>query len=123
MELLLLSNSMNHGSTMFAHAADDLIDLVAGDPVTFVPYALADWDDYAERVELALGLIGVEVVSAHRAASPERAILDAPVVLVGGGNTFRLLDSLQGLEWSIGLAGDRVRSGRPGTSAPRRART
>jgi len=111
MELLLLSNSMNHGSTMFAHAADDLIDLIDGDAVTFVPYALADWDDYTQRVEAALGLIGVEVTSAHRTSSPRRAILDAPVVLVGGGNTFRLLDSLQGLD-VVEQLGDRVRTGR-----------
>jgi dipeptidase E len=111
MELLLLSNSMNHGSTMFAHAALDLVELVAGDRVTFVPYALADWDGYATRVEDALGLLGVDVVAAHRSPAPERAILEASVVLVGGGNTFRLLDSLQ----QLGVVGElsaRVRDGR-----------
>ena len=40
---------------MFAHAAEDLVELVAGERVTFVPYALADWDDYAERVERCPG--------------------------------------------------------------------
>lgn len=109
-ELLLLSNSMNHGSTMFAHAADDLVELVAGERVAFVPYALADWDDYAERVEDALGVLDIEVAPVHRSAAPDRAILDAAVVLVGGGNTFRLLDSLQGLGVVEGLAG-RVRGG------------
>ena len=110
MELLLLSNSMNHGSTMFAHAAADLVELVAGEQVTFVPYALADWDDYAARVEHALGVLGIRVESAHRTPAPDRAILGATVVLVGGGNTFRLLDSLHGLGVVDGL-GDRVRSG------------
>lgn len=110
MELLLLSNSMNHGSTMFAHAAHDLVDLVAGDPVTFVPYALADWDDYADRVEQALARLGLEVRSVHRSGAPDRAIRDASVVLVGGGNTFRLLDSLQGLGIVEELAAH-VRSG------------
>lgn len=110
MELLLLSNSTNHGSTMFAHAADDLVELVGGDRVTFVPYALADWDDYAERVRSALGALGIDVDPAHRAASPERAILDAAIILVGGGNTFRLLDSLQGLGVVDRLAA-RVRGG------------
>ena len=49
--------------------------------------------------------------SAHRSPAPERAILEAAVVLVGGGNTFRLLDSLQRLGVVDGLAA-RVRDGR-----------
>ncbi len=110
MELLLLSNSMNHGSTMFAHAAADLIDLVAGAQVAFVPYALADWDDYAARVEAALGLLDIDVVPVHRAQAPDTAIRGAEVVLVGGGNTFRLLDSLQRLGVDAELA-ERVRRG------------
>jgi dipeptidase E len=110
MELLLLSNSMNHGSPMFAHAAEDMVELVAEDRVTFVPYALADWDDYSDRVRAALGTLGIDVDPVHRAPSPERAILDAAVILVGGGNSFRLLDSLQRLGVVDGLA-DRVRGG------------
>ena len=50
MELLLLSNSTNYGGTMFSHAAEAFAGVSAGDRVTFIPYALADWDDYAERV-------------------------------------------------------------------------
>ena len=97
MELLLLSNSTNFGGRMFAHAAEAFVDVAAGDAVTFVPFALADWDDYADRVEAALAAFDIEVVSAHRTADPARAILDADVVMMGGGNTFRLLDSLAGL--------------------------
>ena len=59
-----------------------------------MPFALADWDDYADRVSDAFATFGIEVVSAHRRADPARAILDAEVVMMGGGNTFRLLDSL-----------------------------
>lgn len=53
MELLLLSNSTNYRSRMFAHAADAFAEVVAGSRVIFVPYALADWDDYADRVAAA----------------------------------------------------------------------
>ena len=49
MELLLLSNSTNYGGTMFSHAAETFADVSAGDKVTFVPYALADWDAYADE--------------------------------------------------------------------------
>ena len=49
-------------------------------------------------------------MSAHRSAAPDRAILEADVVMMGGGNTFRLLDSLYGLGVVDGL-GRRVREG------------
>ncbi len=110
MDLLLLSNSMNHGQAMFSHAAEAFVDVAAGERVTFVPYALADWDDYADRAIAALGRLGIEVTSAHRSPAPDRAILDADVVMMGGGNTFRLLDSLYGLDVIEGL-GERVRAG------------
>ncbi|MCU1352045.1 MAG: dipeptidase PepE [Acidimicrobiales bacterium] len=97
MDLLLLSNSTNYGSTMFAHAAEAFSEISAGDVVTFVPYALADWDDYADRVTAALGALDIEVASAHRSSRPDEAILDARVVMMGGGNSFRLLDSLYSL--------------------------
>jgi len=103
MDLLLLSNSTNHGSTMFHHAAEAFVEVTDGATVTFVPFALADWDDYAERVTRAFGAIGIEVQSAHRADRPDRAILDADVLMMGGGNTFRLLDTLYGLDVVDGL--------------------
>jgi len=110
MELLLLSNSTNFGQPMFAHAAQAFAEVADGDRVVFVPYALADWDDYAARARTALGAFDIEVVSAHESAAPDRAILEADVVMMGGGNTFRLLDSLYGLDVIEGL-GNRVRSG------------
>jgi dipeptidase E len=110
MQLLLLSNSTNHGTPMFSHAGEALVELVGADPVTFIPYALADWDDYAERVAEALGAYGIEVCSAHRSSAPDERILEAKVVLMGGGNSFRLLDSLYGLGVLDGLAA-RVRDG------------
>lgn len=110
MDLLLLSNSMNHGSTMFSHAAEAFAEVAAGARVTFVPFALAEWDDYADRVTAALGAFGIEVESAHRSSAPDRAILDADVVMMGGGNTFRLLDTLYGLGVVAGL-GRHVRDG------------
>ena len=110
MQLLLLSNSTNHGQPMFAHAAEQFVELSAGRPVTFIPYALADWDDYARRVTAALGSLGIEVRSAHHTPAPDRAILEAEVVLMGGGNTFRLLDSLHALDVVDALAAN-VRDG------------
>ena len=110
MELLLLSNSTNYGARMFAHAAEAFAEVAAGDTVTFVPYALADWDDYAERVTAALGAFDIDVVSAHRSDAPDHAIRDADVVMMGGGNSFRLLDALYGLD-VIETLGRHVRDG------------
>jgi dipeptidase E len=109
-ELLLLSNSTDYGREMFSHAAEAFVDVAAGDRVTFVPYALADWDAYGDRAVAALRAIGLDAVSAHLAADPHDAILDAAVVMMGGGNTFRLLDSLHHLDVIEGL-GERVRTG------------
>ena len=104
MELLLLSNSTNHGGRMFAHAADAFSEVAAGSTVSFIPFALAAWDDYAYRAEAAFGSFGVDLVSVHRAADPAQAILEADVVMMGGGNTFRLLDTLAGLGVLEGLS-------------------
>jgi dipeptidase E len=103
MELLLLSNSTNYGQTMFSHAAAAFAEVAAGRPVTFIPFALADWDDYADRVIAAMGDFGVAATSAHRSSAPDRTILEAEVVMMGGGNTFRLLDTLHHLNVIDGL--------------------
>jgi len=95
---------------MYAHAAEAVVDVAGTDPVVFVPFALADWDDYADRAIYALGRFGIEVTSAHRSNAPDRAILDASVVMMGGGNTFRLLDSLYRLDVIDGLS-EHVRAG------------
>ena len=110
MELLLLSNSTNYGAGMFTHAADAFREVAAGATVTFIPYALADWDDYADRVTAALGAFGIGVTSAHHSDAPDRAIRDAEVVMMGGGNSFRLLDALYGLD-VIEELGAHVRAG------------
>jgi dipeptidase E len=110
MELLLLSNSTNYGQAMFAHAARAFREVSAGRSVTFIPFALADWDDYADRAIAAMGAFGVEATSAHRSSAPDRAIIEAEVVMMGGGNTFRLLDTLYHLNVMDGLR-QRVRAG------------
>jgi dipeptidase E len=95
---------------MFAHAAEPFAEVIAGSTVTFIPFALAQWDDYAYRAQAAFASFGTEMVSAHWADDPAQAILDAEVVMMGGGNTFRLLDTLIGLGVLEGLS-RRVRDG------------
>lgn len=110
MNLLLLSNSTNVGSGYLAHALPTVLEFLGGARLTFVPYALADHDSYTATVSAALAPHGIEVRGLHRFADPVAAVAEAEAVFVGGGNTFRLLQSLQqrGL---IEVLGARVREG------------
>lgn len=95
MQLLLLSNSTQHGQPMLAHATDAITEIVPDGRVVFVPFALADHDAYTATVAAALAVMGIEAVGAHTLDDPIAAIEQAGAVYVGGGNSFRLLQTLQ----------------------------
>ncbi len=98
MELLLLSNSTNHGATPWGHVTSELAAFADGlDRGVFVPYALADHDAYTQVVAKPFAAAGVELTGLHTAPDPVAAITRARFVVVGGGNTFRLLRTLQRL--------------------------
>jgi dipeptidase E len=51
MNLLLLSNSTNHGSQYLEHATDAVASFLAGvDELLFIPYAGSDYSSYTELV-------------------------------------------------------------------------
>lgn len=112
MRLLLLSNSTNHAGGYLEHALDAVLGFLDGASVTFVPYALADHDAYTAKVTRAFAPHGVRVTGLHTAADPRVAVEHAEAVFVGGGNTFRLLNTLQRLGLVAPLAA-RVRDGLP----------
>ncbi|MBT0772014.1 dipeptidase PepE [Kineosporia sp. J2-2] len=99
MELLLLSNTTNHGGTPYGHVRADLADFVRGiTKGVFVPFALADHDAYTASVAVPYAEAGVELTGLHTvgdAAAQAAAVASAELVVVGGGNTFRLLRTLQ----------------------------
>lgn len=95
-QLLLLSNSTNHASTPLAHARQAITDVLDGRRLVFVPYALADHDAYTAVIAEALDGVA-EVTGLHTADDPVAMINTAEAVYVGGGNTFRLLLTLQRL--------------------------
>jgi dipeptidase E len=119
MRLLLLSNSTRHGSGYLDHALAE-IDGFLGEvrSLVFVPFALHDREAYGAQVRERLAAIGVEVRTLTADDAGRRLISEAQAVFTGGGNTFRLLKTLQdsGL---LPLLRDRVRSGMPylGSSA------
>src|SRR5262245_46035483 len=76
------------------------------DTVLFVPHALKDRDWYVEKLVENDRVAGRRVESLHRAKDPrsaKAAIRGAKAVFVGGGNTFRLLTSMQALGVLDGL--------------------
>jgi dipeptidase E len=93
--LLLISNSTNHGQRRFEHVQDELSAFYGRREVLFVPYALADHDAYTDAVGEAFARSGVTVRGLHTVPDPLAALAATEAVFVGGGNTFRLLRALQ----------------------------
>ena len=119
-ELMLLSNSRRHpGDGLLEHVHDVLEHWLPGNArVAFVPYALAEHDDYTATFRAALQPIGCTVVGVHEGTDPAQVLADSDAVFVGGGNSFRLARALQesGLDRAIA---DHVHEGMPyvGSSA------
>ncbi len=117
--ILLVSSSVCHPTAYLDHAEEEIRRALGPiGRVLFLPWALFDRDAYAAKVCERFGRMGYEVESAHRAASPARAVEEAEAIFVGGGNTFRLLKNLDELDLLEPLR-RRVREGMPyvGTSA------
>jgi dipeptidase E len=95
-KLLLISNSVCHDKPYLSHCAVAIRQFL-GDAtkITFVPYAAKDWDGYTRQVRHALAGFGLEVESVHENQPWPHTLPDNPAVFVGGGNTFRLLKTLQ----------------------------
>ncbi|MCG8709017.1 dipeptidase PepE [Brenneria sp. 4F2] len=94
MELLLLSNSSLPGKGYLEHAQDAIRCLAkTRKNALFIPFAgvTISWDDYTEKVRRALSAIDIAITSVHTAVDPRQAVLNADIIIVGGGNTFNLL--------------------------------
>jgi len=95
--LLLLSSSRTHGTGYLEHARDWMAPHFTGiREALFVPYAgvTIDWDSYTENVRQALAPLGIAVAGIHTTADPVVAVRSAAALVVGGGNTFQLLNNL-----------------------------
>src|SRR3977135_1362767 len=94
-QLLLISNSTLHGSGYLDHAEREIRDFVGGRAsIIFVPYAVHDRRAYAAKAQERFREMGLSVTSIHDVSNMRRAVDEAGVILVGGGNTFRLLNGL-----------------------------
>lgn len=117
--LLLISNSTQHGRGYLDHVIREIHDFLgAARRLVFVPYALADQAGYGTKVRERLAKIevGVELATPDDAGS--ELLRRAEAVFVGGGNTFRLLKTLQDTG-QLEILRTRARNGMPyvGSSA------
>jgi dipeptidase E len=92
-DLLLLSNSTNSGAALLAHAP--LAEFYGDREVLFVPYALANFDAYADAVQEPFAAAGLRLRGLHTSPNPTDTADAAEAFFVGGGNSFRLLRALQ----------------------------
>lgn len=97
---LLISNSKLAGLGYLDHVMCHIQTFLGAPsgPILFVPYAQRDRDGYAAKFRAAMAASGHKVHSLHECGtSSERmaAVNGAAAIFVGGGNTYRLLKSLQ----------------------------
>jgi dipeptidase E len=98
-QLLLISNSTQHGSGFLDHAESEIRSFVGNrSKAVFIPFALRDRGAYASKVAERLNAMGLCAISVHDVSNMARAVLEAQVIFVGGGNTFRLVKALYDYE-------------------------
>lgn len=95
---MLISSSVHFGGAYLEHCGDSLRAFL-GDvrSLAFLPYALQDWDAYTRAARQGFAKFGIEVKGVDAAGKPDLSE-DTQAIFVGGGNTFRLLRTLQELE-------------------------
>jgi dipeptidase E len=96
--LLLLSSARDGNGVVLLHSSTAIRTLL-GPPVhsvLLIPYAGVTIlpERYAERAAVPFAKLGYELRSITEASDPVEAVESAQAIVVGGGNTFRLLASL-----------------------------
>ncbi|MBN2274805.1 MAG: dipeptidase PepE [Bacteroidales bacterium] len=100
MRLLLLSNSTNAGQTYLQHALPHIqpfLQTTEESEALFIPYAgvTITPDEYTSRVREKFESMNIRLISVHQTNDPVKAVMNAHVIVVGGGNTFQLINMLQ----------------------------
>lgn len=99
MRLLLISNSTNPGEQYLDYPKNNIKKFLGQKSVKaiFIPYAAVtfSYDIYEEKVTERFREIGHDIVSIHHFSDPVAAINEASVIVVGGGNTWKLLKMIR----------------------------
>lgn len=97
MNLLLLSSSRANNSEYLAPNLDWIRQhLNAVSSVLFIPYAgvTVSHDAYLSKVQQALSGLAIRVDGIHQFVCAKTAVQEAEAIMIGGGNTFQLLNLL-----------------------------
>lgn len=99
MRLLLISNSTNTGEPYLDYPKKNIKEFLGGRPVKalFIPYAAVTfpYEVYEEKVSARFREIGHDVISIHHYKNPVKAVEEAETIVVGGGNTWKLLKTIR----------------------------
>jgi dipeptidase E len=97
--ILLISNSTVYGRGYLDHVENELKAFLGeAKRVLFVPYALYDRDAYAAKARARFAVMDYSLESVHHAIDPRKAVENTDAFFIGGGNTFRLLKTLQDVD-------------------------
>jgi dipeptidase E len=99
MKLLLISNSTNAGEQYLEHPKAIIKEFLGDKHIKalFIPYAAVSfsYNDFELKVRDKFREIGHDIISIHHYTNPVNAVKNASVIVVGGGNTWKLLKMLQ----------------------------
>ena len=116
MRLLLISNSTNPGEKYLGYPGDFIKAFLGNNPVKalFIPYAAVtfSYDEYEIKVSERFNEIGHEIVSIHHFNDSVAAVKEAAAIVVGGGNTWKLLKLIRANNL-IGAVQKKVNTGTP----------
>ena len=99
MRLLLISNSTNPGEPYLDYPKNSIRKFLGKHPVKalFIPYAAVtfSYDTYEQKVSERFREVGHDIVSIHHFKDPAQAVREAAAIVVGGGNTWKLLKTIR----------------------------
>ena len=99
MKLLLSSNSTLHGAPYLQFCKADINAFLAENNVKnvlFIPFAAVtfSYDNYLENVKNGLNNKAINLTSIHQYENKQQAVTEADAIMVGGGNSFKLLNEV-----------------------------
>jgi dipeptidase E len=116
MRLLLLSNSTNAGETYLEYSKKHLRSFLGDECIKalFIPFAAVTftYNEYEKKVSDKFQEINHDIISIHKFDDPLEAVRNAKAIVVGGGNTWKLLKTLTDFNL-IPIIREKVLSGTP----------